>query len=91
VLRDLWLQLRWSGFLAAEWLQECRVAHVPPVQLFLVTNLLFYLAANASHCSAFETKLKYHFGTNNVCSHFAYMALLMLGLLFLSLLAKTAS
>ncbi|UOQ99101.1 DUF3667 domain-containing protein [Hymenobacter sp. 5317J-9] len=71
VLRDLWLQLRRPGFLAAEWLQGRRVAHAPPVQLFLVTNLLFYLAASASHFSAFETKLKYHFGGNNLYGAFA--------------------
>jgi hypothetical protein len=51
--------------LAAEWLQGRRVAHAPPVQLFLITNLLFYLAAGASHFSAFETKLRYHFSSSN--------------------------
>jgi hypothetical protein len=60
VLRDLWLQLRRPGFLAAEWLVGRRVRHAPPVQLFLITNLLFYLLASASHFSPFETKLKYH-------------------------------
>jgi hypothetical protein len=72
VVRDLWLQLWRPGFLAAEWLQGRRVAHAPPVQLFLVTNLLFYLAASASHFSAFETKLQYHFGSRNLYGGFAY-------------------
>ncbi|MDF7815086.1 DUF3667 domain-containing protein [Hymenobacter sp. YC55] len=60
VLRDLGAQLRRPGWLAAEWLQGRRVAHAPPVQLFLITNLLFYLLAGLSHFSPFETRLPYH-------------------------------
>ena len=60
VLRDLWQQLRRPGFLAAEWLQGRRVKHAQPVQLFLITNLLFYLLASFSHFSPFETSLSSH-------------------------------
>ncbi|WP_345237193.1 DUF3667 domain-containing protein [Hymenobacter saemangeumensis] len=60
VLRDLWAQARRPGWLAAEWLQGRRVKHAPPVQLFLITNLLFYLLASVSHFSPFETKLQFH-------------------------------
>ncbi|HEX8329436.1 MAG TPA: DUF3667 domain-containing protein [Hymenobacter sp.] len=72
VLRDLWHQLRRPGFLAAEWLHGRRVRHAPPVQLFLITNLLFYLAAGASHFSTFETQLRFHFSSNNFYGRFAY-------------------
>ncbi|MBO2032680.1 DUF3667 domain-containing protein [Siccationidurans ginsengisoli] len=60
VLRDLWWQVRRPGFLAAEWLQGRRVRHAQPVQLFLITNLLFYLLASVSHFSPFETGLGSH-------------------------------
>jgi hypothetical protein len=65
VVRDLWLQLWRPGFLAAEWLQGRRVRHAPPVQLFLVTNLLFYLVASISHFSPFESKLDSHLHSLN--------------------------
>ena len=42
VLRNLWCQGRRPDFLAAEWLHGRRVRHAPPVQLFLVINLLFF-------------------------------------------------
>ncbi|MFD2721478.1 DUF3667 domain-containing protein [Hymenobacter monticola] len=71
VLRDLWLQLRRPGFLAAEWLQGRRVAHAPPVQLFLITNLLFYLVASVSHFSPFESKLTSHLHSTNGYRPFA--------------------
>ncbi|GAA3954454.1 DUF3667 domain-containing protein [Hymenobacter algoricola] len=64
-LRDLWQQLRRPGWLAAEWLRGRRVRHAPPVQLFLITNLLFYLLASVSHFSPFDTQLQYHFASNN--------------------------
>jgi hypothetical protein len=63
VLRDVWTQLRRPGWLAAEWLQGRRVAHAPPVQLFLITNLIFYFLASAVHFSPFEAELKNHIGT----------------------------
>jgi hypothetical protein len=63
VVRDLGAQMRRPGWVAAEWLRGRRVAHAPPVQLFLVTNLLFYLLASASHFSPFEARLDYHQAT----------------------------
>lgn len=71
VLRDLWLQLRRPGLLATEWLQGRRVRHAPPVQLFLITNLLFYLIASVSHFSPFESKLDGHLHFINGYQHFA--------------------
>jgi Protein of unknown function (DUF3667) len=71
VLRDLWQQLRYPGQLAVEWLQGRRVRHAPPVQLFLVTNLLFYLVASVSHFSPFESKLTSHLHSANFYNGFA--------------------
>lgn len=71
VLRDLWQQLRHPGLLAVEWLQGRRVRHAPPVQLFLVTNLLFYLVASVSHFSPFESKLSNHLHSTNGYRAFA--------------------
>ncbi|MDQ2770066.1 MAG: DUF3667 domain-containing protein [Bacteroidota bacterium] len=65
VLRDLWQQLRRPGFLAAEWLAGRRIRHAAPVQLFLITNLLFYLLASVSHFSPFETTLSSHLHSLN--------------------------
>jgi hypothetical protein len=61
VLRDLRWQIRRPGFLAAEWLQGRRVRHAPPVQLFLITNLVFYIIAGLARFSPFDTKLHFHF------------------------------
>lgn len=71
VLRDLWQQLRHPGLLAVEWLQGRRVRHAAPVQLFLVTNLLFYLMASVSHFSPFESKLTSHLHSANLYNGFA--------------------
>jgi hypothetical protein len=72
VLRDLGNQIRRPGFLAAEWLQGRRVRHAPPVQLFLITNLVFYVLAGLSGFSPFETKLQYHFSSGNGYGGWAY-------------------
>jgi len=71
VLRDLCQQLCRPGFLAAEWLQGRRIRHAQPVQLFLITNLLFYLVASVSHFSPFESKLESHLHSLNGYSKFA--------------------
>ncbi len=71
VLRDLWLQVRHPGFLAAEWLQGRRIRHAQPVQLFLITNLIFYLVASVSHFSPFESKLSSHLHSLNGYRSFA--------------------
>jgi hypothetical protein len=71
VLRDLWLQLRRPGFLATQWLQGRRIRHAPPVQLFLITNLLFYLIVGVSHFSPFETSLQSHIHSGNGYHDFA--------------------
>lgn len=71
VLRDLWWQIRRPGFLAAEWLHGRRVRHAPPMQLFLVTKLLFYLVASVSHFSPFESKLTSHLHSLNGYNRFA--------------------
>ncbi|MDB5236160.1 MAG: hypothetical protein JWR44_3153 [Hymenobacter sp.] len=71
VLRDLWQQIRRPGFLATEWLQGRRIRHAQPVQLFLITNLLFYLIASISHFSPFESKLSSHLHSLNGYNRFA--------------------
>ncbi|MCC2546916.1 DUF3667 domain-containing protein [Hymenobacter sp. BT175] len=71
VLRDLWTQLRRPGLLAAEWLLGRRVRHAPPVQLFLITNLLFYLLASVSHFSPFESGLQSQLHSLNGFNRFA--------------------
>jgi hypothetical protein len=71
VLRDLWLQFRRPGVLAVEWLHGRRVRHAQPVQLFLITNLLFYLVASISHFSPFESKLNNHLHSLNGYQKFA--------------------
>lgn len=65
VLRDIGWQARRPGWLAAEWLQGRRVRHAPPVQLFLITNLIFYLLAGFTNFSPFQTQLRYHLGNQN--------------------------
>lgn len=61
VPKSLWSLLRRPGAMTADVLAGRRVRWASPFQVFIIANLIYYLAASALGLGTFETPLRYHF------------------------------
>lgn len=66
ILRTLKGLVMTPGRLTADWARGCRKPYLPPVQFFLVMNLLFFVTQSLNHWNTLTTNLDVHItGTNH--------------------------
>ena len=62
VVKGIWALLRHPGCMTADVLAGRRVAWPKPMQLFLITNLLYFFIAHRVGIMVFNTALRFHLG-----------------------------
>jgi hypothetical protein len=60
ILRTLKALVMAPGRLTADWARGCRKPYLPPVQFFLVMNLLFFVTQSLNHWNTLTTNLDVH-------------------------------
>lgn len=60
ILRTLKTLVMAPGRLTADWVRGCRKPYLPPVQFFLVMNLLFFVTQSLNHWNTLTTNLDVH-------------------------------
>lgn len=60
VPRSLWSLLRHPGVMTADVLAGRRMRWAKPIQVFLIANLIYYVAATTVGLSTFQTPLRFH-------------------------------
>jgi hypothetical protein len=60
IARTLWALVRRPGELTVAYMRGERLPYVPPLRLFLLVNVLFFLHASVMHTHALDTPLRVH-------------------------------
>ncbi len=60
LFKSFWMLIKKPGYLTQAYLKGQRKAWLKPVQLFLISNILFFLAQPITHTNSFNTTLNSH-------------------------------
>jgi hypothetical protein len=71
VLRSVWLVVSQPGFLSSEYLRGCRVRYMKPLQLFILTNVVYYFSLTLFSATTFTTPLATQLHMNNYYPSYA--------------------